>query len=272
MPLLLLRGCPLVLSDAERLKHSYCTEVAVQSLNTSQIDDLMCGRRCKELSYLCWSVTNLEYHGGPMWLAAVTPHNHLCSSDETILVPLSLNIVRTALLDALMQRTGLPFPEAGVLRKLIAAQSCGRVEELVSVHALGLRPPQSVPCQRTCAALLSAHVPCSSQSTSATAKRGQSSLAQCFEFNKLSEDVQMLIIFLCVCEPEGVHMSALALVNKLFASVVWRSKTAFAELLRAAVQQGDAHGMAGWARAVAHRGMYPSKVMKLSSSKVIRTS
>ena len=148
-------------SDALLEQRVLCRNMAVQSMTPTEIHALLMAKpHAADVSLLCCMVTDLAAEdGSPLWCAAVTANVEVCSTDETLIVPLSSQWVRSALLCAISDFASLEFPENAMLRRLIAAHRSARcLDRQHSLSNLECNTPK-IDCVRTMHALLAVHAP-----------------------------------------------------------------------------------------------------------------
>lgn len=161
MPVVLRRGYAGTYSEALLEQRVLCRNMAVQSMSPTEIHALLMGEpHATDVSLLCCMVTDLAAEdGSPLWCAAVTANAEVCSADETLIVPLSSQWVRSALLCGISDFWSLEFPENAMLRRLIAAHRSARfLERQHSLSTLECNTPK-IDCVRTMHALLAVHAP-----------------------------------------------------------------------------------------------------------------
>jgi hypothetical protein len=261
MPVLLARDHALHWPEQERLRLTLCPELAVQPMPVAQIASLARGVPAGPLSLLCCSVARVaDADTAPLWLAAVTPNERVCSVDEVLLVPLSAACVREALLNALLDRREADTVEMAMARRLVLAQRTARALPLLSLSALKLDRPRDLACSRTCAALLSVHVPLKRLGTPACAEptaRGHG-----FEFDLLHDDVQLLVAVAHLLDSGSLAALRLRLVNRFFRDVVDSAMLLMGKELRDAVCACDTTRLHSVGGAVARMGARPLRVLQ----------
>lgn len=264
MPVLLAPDRALHWPEGSRLQLTLCAELAVQPMPLAQIAALVGGAPAGPLSLLCCSVARVAgADAAPLWLAAVTPNERVCSVDEVLLVPLSQARVRDALLQALGERdSGEAAPvELLMARRLVLAQRAARAAPLLSLGALELDCPRELACSRTCAALLSVHVPrkrvCTSACCAEPTARGRG-----FEFDQLHDDMQILIAVAHLLDNGSLATLRLRLVNHFFKDIVDSAMLLMGKELRDAVCACDTARLHNVGDAVARFGARPLRVLQ----------
>lgn len=261
MPVVLRRGHAGNFSDELLSQHVLCPNMAVQSMTPAQIHALLMGEPdAEDVSLLCCMVTDLASEdGSPLWCAAVTPNSHICSSDEMLVVPLSAQWVRGALLRAISAFKKLEFPENSMLRKLIAAHRSARgAHPAHSLATLQCNTPK-VACVRTLHALLAVHAPPRLCPAKRFSRFDSAAAGICCKkqrwWSELPPDLQTTIVHFCVTD--GGDYRSLRAVCRAFRFVVDKQVGVVKKLLVAAVSEVDARRAHSVGMAAAKMGLRP---------------
>lgn len=287
MPVVLRRGYAGNFSDELLGRHVLCSNIAVQCMTPAQIHALLMGDPdAEDVSLLCCMVTDLASEdGSPLWCAAVTATYQICSSDEMLVVPLSAQWVRGALLRAISSYKTLEFPENNMLRRLISAHRSARNAEPVCSIAM-LEPECNTPwpnvaCVRTLHALLAVHAPpelCPRPSASARAPGSSPCLEHTWVqaaaaaaaagrridqwvWDELPLDLQTTIVHCCVTN--GGDSRSLRAVCRAFRAVVDEEVGAVRNMLISAVRNVDARRAHSVGMAAAKMGLRPVHMFAL---------
>lgn len=267
MPVLLRRGHAGNFSDELLSQHVLCANMAVQCMTPAQIHKLLVGEPgAEDVNLLCCMVTDLASEdGSPLWCAAVTPNSQICSSDETLIVPMSAQWVRGALLRGIAGFKYLEFPENSMLRKLICAHRSARgAEPAHSIATLGCNTPE-VACVQTTHALLAVHVPprpCPYKRLSCYNSVGICPKEQWW-WSELPAEIQSAIVHSCLTN--GGDARSLRVVCRAFRAVVDKEVNAVKKLLVAAVGAADACRADSVGKAAARMGLRPVHMYETGS-------
>lgn len=264
MPHVVLNGRALFWRDCDRRRASVCVEMAVQSLSCSRIADLLAGDVVHELDARCCSVTRVDTRGEPTWFAAVSPSKRVCTDEDTILVPLGTQSVRTVIMCGLHLNAHFGSEcdhHRMAVRSLLHAQKFARHSDLVTADQLDLRLPRDIFCRETCTALVGTIVPVPRQVVLARLPEKR------FYFDDLPSDLQILVAAHCACRGH-LRLPDLALVSKTFHWYATMARNFLASRLEDELSRCNAKGALNAGAAIACRGIWPLRAWQHAPSRI----